>query len=99
MSLYRLEYHPRTESELRRLPLRLRRRIDWQLEFLRAAPFRSHPGVRVKATRKVHGIWHFHASKEVRVFYTTHGEVLWVVKIDRSKGVKPSSLRELRKRL
>ncbi len=99
MSPYRLEYDSRTESELRRLPLRLRRQIDWQLEFLCAAPFRSHPGVRVKAIREVPGIWHFHATKDIHVFYTTQGPVLWVVMVDRSRGVKPSSLRELRKRL
>ncbi len=98
MSPYRLKYHPRTAAELLRLPLRLRRRIDWQLEFLWAAPLRSHPGVRVKGIREVHGVWHFHASNEVRIFFTTHGEVLWVVEIDRGRGVQASSLGELRRR-
>ncbi len=99
MSLYTIEYDPRTESELRRLPLRLRRRIDDQLEYLRAAPFRSHPGLQVKATSEVHGVWHFRVTKEVRVFYTTHGSVLWVILVERSRGVSRSAVREIRKRL
>ncbi len=99
MSHYTIEYDPRTESELRRLPLRLRRRIDDQLEYLRAAPFRSHPSLKVKATSEVHGVWHFHVTKEVRVFYTTRGSVLWVILVERSRGVTKSAVREIRKRL
>ncbi len=98
MSLYTVEYDPRTESELRRLPLRLRRRIDHQLEYLRAAPFRSHPGLHVKATRPIHGIWHFHVARDVRVFYTTLGAVLWVVMVERGPGVSGKTVRELRRR-
>jgi mRNA-degrading endonuclease RelE of RelBE toxin-antitoxin system len=99
LSLYTIEYDPRTESELRKLPLRLRRRIDDQLEYLRAAPFRSHLGLAVRATRAVHGVWHFHVTKEVRVFYTTHGSVLWVILVERSRGVSRKSVREIRRRL
>ena len=98
MSLYTIGSDPRTESELLRLPLRVRRRIDEQLEYLRAAPFRSHPGIQVKATREVHGVWHFHVTKEVRVFYTTQGAVLWVILIERSRGVSRRTVREIRKR-
>ena len=98
MNLYRIEYDPRTESDLRRLPLRLRKRIDNQLEYLRAAPFRSHPGLQVKATGEVHGVWHFHVTKEVRVFYTTHGSVLWVILVERSRGVDRKTVREVRNR-
>jgi mRNA-degrading endonuclease RelE of RelBE toxin-antitoxin system len=99
LSLYSLEYHPRTEAELRKLPVRLRRRVDQQLEFLRAAPFRSHPGVTVKATGGVLGVWHFHLSKDLRVHYTTIGPVLYVVMVERSPGVTRKSLREVRKRV
>lgn len=99
MSLYEVEYDPRTESELRRLPLRLRRKIDRQLEYLRAAPFRSHPGVLVKATREVHGVWHFHASEDVRVFYTTQGPVVWVLMVEQSIGVSKKTVGEIRRRL
>ena len=98
MTTYTVEYDPRTESELRRLPLRLRRRVDDQLEFLRAAPFRSHPGLSVKATREVPGVWHFHVARDVRVFYATQGSMLRVILVDRSEGVSPKTLRELRKR-
>ena len=98
MTTYTVAYHPRTESELRKLPLHLRRRIDERLEYLRAAPFRSHPGLQVKATRDVPGIWHFHAAKDVRVFYTTQGPVLWVVLVERSPGIGTTTVRELRKR-
>jgi mRNA-degrading endonuclease RelE of RelBE toxin-antitoxin system len=98
LNLYRIEYDPRTESDLRRLPLRLRKRIDNQLEYLRAAPFRSHPGLQVKATGEVHGVWHFHVTKEVRVFYTTHGSVLWVILVERSRGVDRKTVREVRNR-
>lgn len=99
MSLYSVEYDPRTETELRKLPARLRRRIDQQLEFLRAAPFRSHPGVTVKATGGVIGVWHFHVTQDVRVHYTTIGPVLWVVMVEQSAGVTRKSVREIRKRM
>ncbi len=98
MSLYEVEYDPRTEPELRALSLRLRRRIDQQLEYLRAAPFRSHPGVQVKATGEVHGVWHFHVTKNVRVFYTTTGSTIWVVMVERSAGVGRRTLREIERR-
>ncbi len=98
MTLYEVEYDPRTEAELRRLPLRLRRKIDLQLEYLRAGPFRSHSGVHVKATGGVHGVLHFHAAKDVRVFYTTAGATLWVLMIERSAGVSRKTIREIRKR-
>lgn len=99
MSLYEVKYDPRTESELLQLPIRLRRQIDRQLELLRAAPFRSHPGLRVKATRVVHGVWHFHAAKDVRVFYMTVGSSVWVLMVDRGQGVGRRTVRELRKRV
>jgi mRNA-degrading endonuclease RelE of RelBE toxin-antitoxin system len=99
LSLYSVEYDPRTQAELRRLPVRLRRRIDQQPEYLRAAPFRSHPGVTVKATGGVLGVWHFHAAHDVRVHYMTIGSVLWVVMVERSSGVTRKSVRELRKRV
>lgn len=98
MSLYDVEYDPRTEAELKRLPVRIRRAIDRKLEYLRASPFRSHPGVHVKPTAEVHGAWHFHVGKEVRVFYIGDGSVLWVVKVEHGVGVTTKVLRELRRR-
>lgn len=98
MNLYSVEFDPRTEQELRKLPLWLRRRISQQIEYLRAAPYRSHPGVRVKSTREIHGLWHFHATKDVRVFYTTEGSVIWVVMVERSPGVNSKTVRAARDR-
>ncbi len=98
MTLYEIRYDPRTEAELRRLPIRLRRKIDLQLEYLRAGPFRSHVGVHVKATGEVHGVWHFHAARNVRVFYMTIGSTLWVLLVERSAGVSRRTVREIRKR-
>jgi mRNA-degrading endonuclease RelE of RelBE toxin-antitoxin system len=99
LSLYSIEYDPRTEVELRRLSIRLRRRLAQQLEFLRAAPFRSHPAVTVKATGGVVGVWHFHVARDVRAYYMTVGPVLWVVMIERGAGVTRKSVRGLRQRL
>ena len=98
MSRFSIQYDPRTESELRKLSLTIRRNIDRKLEFLRASPFRSHPGVHVKPTVQVDGVWHFHVGKEVRVYYFVDGFVVWVVKVERSTGVTRKVLRELRKR-
>lgn len=98
MTLYEVGYDPRTESELRKLPIVLRRRIDRQLAFLRAAPYRSHPGVEVKPTSETEGVWHFHASRTVRVYYTTVGGLLWVLMVERSKGVSIKTIRELGRR-
>jgi mRNA-degrading endonuclease RelE of RelBE toxin-antitoxin system len=96
---YRIDYDPRAVRDGTKLPVSVRRRIREKLEFLRAAPFRSHPGVLVKEVAEARGIWRFHASSEVRVFYTVVGDVLWVVMIDRSAGITRKTVRELRRRL
>ena len=98
MSRYTVEYDPRTEPELGRLPLTIRRRIVTQLEFLRASPYRSHPGVKVKPTLGAEGVWHFHASQDVRVYYLTEGSVLWVVMVEQSAGVTRKSVRRVQTR-
>lgn len=98
MTLYAIEFDPRTEAELRVLPPRIRRSIFRQLEYLRAAPFRSHPSVHVKATKKVHSVWHFHAAKDVRVYYMVDGPVLRVLLVERSAGVDQKTIDELRRR-
>jgi len=96
---YSIEFDSRAVRDGARLPLRLRRRIRTQLEFLRAAPYRSHPGVQVKELAEVRGVWRFHATSDVRVFYSVVGERLWVIMIDRSAGVTDKTIRELRRRL
>ena len=99
MTRYSVEYDSRTEPELRRLPKRIRILIDESLEYLSAAPFRSHPGVAVKPTSEVQGVWHFHVDREIRVYYLVEGTTLWVVKVERSIGVDRKVVRELRKRV
>lgn len=99
MSRYTVEYDPRTESELRRLPVRVRREIARRLDYLSASPFRSHPGILVKATAEVHGVWHFHVGRHVRVYYLTEGATLWVVLVERGAGVTHKVIREIRKRI
>ena len=98
MSRYSIQYDPRTESELRKLGIHIRRQIDRKLEYLRASPFRSHPSVQVKPTAQVDGVWHFHVGKDIRVYYLVEGSVVWVVKVERNPGVTRKVLRELRKR-
>lgn len=98
MSRYSVQYDPRTEIELRGLPIAVRRRIDRCLEYLRASPFRSHPGVHVKPPAQVDGVWHFHVGKDVRVYYLVDGFTVWVLKVERSPGVTRKVVRELRKR-
>lgn len=99
MSRYSVEYDPRTELEIRKLPVRIQREIARRLEYLSASPFRSHPGIQVKPTAGVHGVWHFHVGKNVRVYYLAEGATLWVVKVERSAGVTHGALREIRKRV
>jgi len=96
---YRIDFDPRADRDGAKLPIAVRRRIREKLEFLRAAPFRSHPGVVVKEVAEARGIWRFHVSSEVRVFYTVVGDVLWVVMIDKSAGITRKTVRELRRRL
>ncbi len=95
---YSVEFDPRAVRDGARLPLRVRRRILAQLEFLRAAPFRSHPGVQVKEIAEVRGVWRFYATANVRVFYSVVGDRLRVIMIERSAGVTDKAVRELRKR-
>jgi mRNA-degrading endonuclease RelE of RelBE toxin-antitoxin system len=84
---YLIGFDPRAVRDGAKLSVSLRRRILEKLEFLRAAPFRSHPGVFIKEIAELRGVWRFHAAPDVRVFYTVAGEMLWVVMIERSPGV------------
>ena len=96
---YEIEFDSRAVRDGARLPYKIRRRIRAQLEFLRAAPYRSHPGVQVKEIAEVRGVWRFHATTEVRVFYSVVGERLWVIMIARGAGVTDMTIRELRRRM
>ncbi|MGA7861890.1 MAG: hypothetical protein WCB19_08560 [Thermoplasmata archaeon] len=96
---YLIGFDPRAVRDGSKLSVSLRRRILEQLEFLRAAPFRSHPGVLIKEVAELRGVWRFHVSSDVRVFYTVAGDMLWVVMIERSAGVTKKTVRELRRRL
>lgn len=87
MSLYSVEFDSRALSEAVKLPLVLRRQLKEDLEFLRAAPFRSHPGVLVKELRGLRGVWRFHLGRTHRVFYTAVEDRLIVILIDRNPGV------------
>jgi mRNA-degrading endonuclease RelE of RelBE toxin-antitoxin system len=99
LSLYSVEFDPRAAEEALRLPVRLRSRLKENLEFLRAGPFRSHPGVRVKEIRELRGVWRFHLDPRRRVFYTTLESVLVVVMVDVNAGITARTRAELRRRL
>lgn len=98
LSPYRIGFDPRAVRDGAKLSPSLRRRIQSKLEFLRAAPFCSHPGLSVKEIAEVRGVWRFHAAADVRVIYTTVGDLLWVVMIERSAGVTGKTVCELRRR-
>ena len=99
MSLYSVEFDSRALDEASELPRRLRRRLREDLEFLRAGPFRSHPGVPVKEIRDLRGIWRFHLDSGSRVFYAAVDHRLIVILIDRSPAVTLRTLAELKRRL
>ncbi len=99
MSLYSVEFDSRALNEAVKLPLFLRRQLREDLEFLRAAPYRSHPGVSVKELRGLRGVWRFHLGRTHRVFYTTIGGRLIVILIDRNPGVTSRTLSEVVRRL
>jgi mRNA-degrading endonuclease RelE of RelBE toxin-antitoxin system len=99
LSLYSIEFDPRGLDEASQLPARLRRRLKEDLGYLRAGPFRSHPGVRVKELRDLRGVWRFHLDRRWRVFYVTIEDRLVVVFVDRGPGVTPRTTAELRRRL
>jgi mRNA-degrading endonuclease RelE of RelBE toxin-antitoxin system len=96
---YRIGFDPRAVRDGDKLRVSLRRRILQKLEFLRAAPFRSHPGVLVKEVAELRGVWRFHVASDVRVFYTVGGDMLWVTMIERGAGVTAKTVGELRRRL
>ncbi|MDE1822505.1 MAG: hypothetical protein KGI98_16830, partial [Euryarchaeota archaeon] len=87
MSSFRVDFDPRGVTDGLKLPVFLRKRIRRQLDYLRAAPYRSHPAVQVKEIAEVRGVWRFHTSKDVRVFYTVQGDLVWVLMIERSPGI------------
>ena len=84
---YRVEFDLRAVRNGAKLSVSVRRRIRAKLEFLRAAPFRSHPGVSVKEVGDLRGAWRFHVASDVRVFYTVVGDVLWVIMVEKIAGV------------
>jgi mRNA-degrading endonuclease RelE of RelBE toxin-antitoxin system len=96
---YRLGFDPRAVRDGARLSVSVRRRVLGKLEFLQAAPFRSHPGVMVKEVSGLRGVWRFHVTAQVRVFCTVVDDMLWVVVIERSGGVTLKTVRGLRRRL
>jgi mRNA-degrading endonuclease RelE of RelBE toxin-antitoxin system len=98
LSLYSVEFDSRALDEAVRLPIRLRRRLKEGLEYLRAAPSRSHPSVLVKEIRDLRGVWRFHLDRHWRVFYITIESRLLVVLIDRSAGIDKRILVELKRR-
>lgn len=98
MTLYSVEFTTQSLHEAEQLPPVLRRRLKANLEFLRAGPFRSHAGVRVKEIRDLRGIWRFHLDPKHRVFYATIGSRLIVIMVERSPGVTPRTLSEIRRR-
>ena len=95
---YRVGFDSRAIRDGSKLPVTVRRRILHQLEFLRAAPFRSHPGVSVKEVSECRGVWRFHVTADVRIYYTVDGDMVWVVMIERSAGVTRRTIEELRRR-
>jgi mRNA-degrading endonuclease RelE of RelBE toxin-antitoxin system len=95
---YRIEFDPQAVKDGAKLSATLRRRILEKLDFLGAAPFRSHPGVLVKEVAEFRGVWRFHVAADVRVFYTVEGNVLWVILIERSAGMTSKTIREIRRR-
>jgi mRNA-degrading endonuclease RelE of RelBE toxin-antitoxin system len=99
LSLYSIEFDSRALEEARELSPRLRFRLKNNLEYLRAGPFRSHPGVLVKEIRELRGLWRFHLDRRTRVFYTTAGDRLLIVMIEQSVGVTHKTVRELGRRL
>lgn len=99
MSLYSIEFDADALDEASRLPVRLRRKLREDLEYLRARPFRSHPGVLVKEIRELRGVWRFHLDRRRRVFYVTIEDRLVVVMVDQSAAVTGRTLAELKRRI
>jgi len=99
LSLYSVEFGLQALEEAERLPFRLRARLKDNLEFLRAGPFRSHPGVRVKELRDLRGVWRFHLDGRYRVFYFTIESRLVIVMVYKSAGITRLTLAELKRRL
>jgi len=99
VSLYSVEFDPQALAEALRMTPRLRRRLKEDLEYLRAGPFRSHPGVLVKEIRELRGVWRFHLDRSHRVFYITIEDRLIVVMVDRSERISRRTLADLDRRL
>jgi mRNA-degrading endonuclease RelE of RelBE toxin-antitoxin system len=96
---YRIGFDPRAVRDGTKLSLPNRRKVLQRLEFLRAAPYRSHPGVLVKEISEFRGVWRFHVASDVRIFYTVVGDMIWVVMIEKSLGMTEKTVQELRRRL
>jgi mRNA-degrading endonuclease RelE of RelBE toxin-antitoxin system len=99
LTRYTVEFDRQALDEAATLPAQLRVRLKEDLEFLRASPFRSHPGVKVKEIRDQRGVWRFHLGRSHRVFYTTVESRLIVLMIDESSGISSRTLSELSRRL
>ncbi len=100
MTLYRVGYEPEADAEYWKLPGGLKRELRARLNYLRAGPFRSYPGLQVKAVEGVPGAWRFHLGG-YRVFYRVDGVIIWVIMIwqDRPSAYSSSTLRQVRRRM
>jgi mRNA-degrading endonuclease RelE of RelBE toxin-antitoxin system len=100
LTLYRVGYRFEADDEYWRLPGRLRRELQIRLSYLKAGPYRSYPGLQVKAVEGVPGAWRFHLG-DYRAFYRVDGGTIWVVMIwkDRPSAHASSTLREVRRRM
>ena len=100
MTLYRVGYEREADDEYWKLPGGLKRELKLRLNFLKSGPFRSYPGLQVKAVQGVPGAWRFHLGG-YRVFYRVDGATIWVVMIwkDRPSAYSSSTLREVHRRM
>lgn len=100
MTLYRLGFEPEADDEYWNLPPGLQRALRHRLSYLKAGPFRSYPGLKVKEVVGLPGAWRFHL-RGYRVFYRVDGSVIWVVLIwkNRPSAYPSSTLREARRRM
>jgi mRNA-degrading endonuclease RelE of RelBE toxin-antitoxin system len=98
VTLYEIEFRPEAAAEGRRLPPRIQIALREKLEYLRSAPFRSYPWLRVKELGDIRGVWRFHLDRW-RVFYRVEGTRIIVGMIElRDSAYTHKARRKLRMR-
>jgi mRNA interferase RelE/StbE len=74
MSPYTIQYTPRADRDLEKLPRETAQKVIRAIHNLREDPY--HAIKKIKACNPIHPIYSFRAQRDIRVLLSIHNEIL-----------------------